>query len=186
MKRIHIFILISALLFACSPASAGTVTVPVEVTVTSTHPASAEVTVNSEAGTIAVGGQVINTPSETQSAPTVAPETLLPPDFTVANWTEFRTKILPYCSVRADLRDDFASTNKLMDELRGWEIGKQLFEQLNNGIIANFSVGVAPVPEGGGCALIGVFDKSNLETRGFFQSRLDLNKWIEVKFTDFQ
>ena len=57
----------------------------------------AEVTVNGEAGTIEVGGQVINTPAETKPAPTATPE-LLPaelsaslPDDLPASWEAVQT-----------------------------------------------------------------------------------------------
>ena len=128
------------------------------------------------------------TPAPTATPePSPTPELLLPPDFTVANWKEFRTKILPFCYVRQDLSSDFEGLTKLKNEVMGLEFYMQLKEKLNRGEIANLGRAVAPADGGGVCAVIGVYAKDvNTETSAFFQSRLDPNEWIEIKFTDSQ
>ena len=139
----------------------------------------AEVTVNGEAGTIEVGGQVINTPAETKPAPTATPEPLLPPDFTVANWKEFRTKILPYCFVQPGLTDDIPGVDKVKEMLQGSEILEKLDERVG---VNMFGYGTSVVSaDGGGCAIISIWSDANTKSGALFQSKFD-QTWIEITF----
>jgi len=141
--------------------------------------AGAEVTVNGEAGTIEVGGQVINTPAETKPAPTATPEPLLPPDFTVANWKEFRTKILPYCFVQPGLTDDIPGVDKVKEMLQGSEILEKLDERVG---VNMFGYGTSVVSaDGGGCAIISIWSDANTKSGALFQSKFD-QTWIEITF----
>lgn len=132
-------------------------------------------------------------PTATQPAPTEGvgtatptlpptPESLLPLDFTVANWQEFRTKILPYCYVRTDLSSNKEGLDKVWAELQGTETYDILKGRLDRGEIFTFGSAVAPGDEGG-CAMIPIFSDMSTISGALFQSRLDPNKYIEVEFT---
>ena len=146
----------------------------------------AEVTVNGEAGTIEVGGQVINTPAETKPAPTATPEPLLPPDFTVKNLKEFRTAILPYCYVNPDYSDSREGVENFYNDIKDSDFWKDLGEKFSKGEIGGRSQRVVSAGEDGGCGIITIDDLFNNQILAsvFFQSKLDPNQWIEVKFTE--
>ena len=137
----------------------------------------AEFTVG-EDGTISVEGTPI--PRSTLEAPSPTP---LPPDFTVANWMEFRTKILPYCYVRADLSSNKEGLDKVWAELQGTETYDILKGRLDRGEIFTFGTAVVAIDSGGGCGIVTIWSDVNTKSGALFQSRLDPNMLIEVEFT---
>jgi len=111
--------------------------------------------------------------------PSPMPEPLLPPDFTVANWTEFRTKILPYCFVQPGLTDDIPGVDKVKEMLQGSEILEKLDERVG---VNMFGYGTSVVSaDGGGCAIISIWSDANTKSGALFQSKFD-QTWIEITF----
>ena len=177
MKRAPFFLIFAILITACAaptsvpPTATLTPMTPIatlEPSPTATPPAPTEGAATATA--------------EPTLPPT--PEPLLPPDFTVANWQD-RAKILPYCYVRADLSSSLEGLTKLRKEVEGLEFYKNLRERKRKGEIYTIGTAVLSGTEGD-CAIISIWRDMSNESGAYFQSRLNPNEWIEVKFTDFQ
>ena len=194
MKRAPFFLIFAILITACAaptsvpPTATLTPMTPIatlEPSPTATPPAP---TAGATFGVDENGQVTIGCPPRApeKGVPTATPEPLLPPDFTVKNWREFRTAILPYCYVRADLSDSKEGVDKVWDEIQGTEIFRMLMDRRNRKEIFTFGSAVAPVGVGGGCGIISIWKDMSNESGAFFQSRLNPDEWIEIKFTDCQ
>jgi len=127
------------------------------------------------------------TPAPTATPePSPTPEPLLPPDFTVANWREFRTAILPYCYVNPAYSDSREGVERFYNEIKDSDFWKDLGEKFSKGEIGGRSQRVVSAGEDGGCGIIGIYDlfSNKILASAFFQSKLNPNEWIEVVFTD--
>jgi len=181
------------LLAACAapaPTATATLTFTPEPTLTFTPaptatitPAAGAVVGVDENGQVTIDG--IPRPTATPE-PSPTPEPLLPPDFTVKNLKEFRTAILPYCYVNPDYSDSREGVENFYNDIKDSDFWKDLGAKFNKGEKGGRSPGVVSAGEDGGCGIITIDDLFNNQILAsvFFQSKLDPNQWIEVKFTE--
>jgi hypothetical protein len=197
MSRKIIFVLILSIIFsACAPTPMQTSEVS-ETSDVLPATATAEVTITpkvtvtvGEDGTISVDGIVTHTatPAGTATPPEGQAESLLPPDFTVKNWQEFRTAILPYCYVNPNYSDTQRGVENFYNDIKDSAFWEGLWAKFNSGEIYGFGPAVAQFGEDGGCGIVEINDQPGKSafyvSGGFFQSRLNPEEWIEVKFTE--